>query len=73
MLEDRISRLQGRIAFLESNTAGPVLLRDPYAPTACQLSRQAIPNITERRTLSPVMTQALYASFNFHCTMPTDL
>ncbi|KAH9837967.1 uncharacterized protein C8Q71DRAFT_796330 [Rhodofomes roseus] len=61
MLEDRISRLQGRIAFLESNTAGPVLLHDPYAQP-----RQTQPTqvTAERRVLPPTTTQALLRSFS---------
>lgn len=62
MLEDRISRLQGRIAFLESNTAGPVLLRDPYAPSEGQSSGEAVPSIMERHALTPVTAQVLYVT-----------
>ncbi|KAH9925721.1 uncharacterized protein B0H18DRAFT_876938 [Fomitopsis serialis] len=62
LLEERISRLQGRIRFLESNTAGPVLLHDPY-PQA-RTSQSATPANRERRVLPPATTQALMRSFS---------
>ncbi|KZT71081.1 hypothetical protein DAEQUDRAFT_666500 [Daedalea quercina L-15889] len=52
LLEERISRLQGRIAFLESNTAGPILLHDPYAQTReDQPPRPVRPAARERQIL----------------------
>ena len=61
MLEDKISRLQGRIAFLESNTAGPVLLCDPYAPSEGRPSGESS-TATGHRSLTPVMAQALWVA-----------
>lgn len=69
MLEDRIGMLQDRITFLESNIAGPVLLRDPYAQTEGQSAGQVGPIVTERRALTPAIAQALYVSPLASCAL----
>lgn len=63
LLEDRIDQLKTRIACLENNASGPILLHDPYALFRERQEELGTRSGRNRQDLAPNVAQSLYVLY----------